>query len=102
MVALCNAPDEDTALKIARALVRGKTAACVNILPACRSVYCWQGAEEEEKESPLIIKTTAAKISELKEAVRKLHPYDAPELVILSVADGLPEYLQWVAEECQK
>ncbi|MBE8158707.1 MAG: divalent-cation tolerance protein CutA [Betaproteobacteria bacterium] len=102
VVALCNAPGEDAALRIARALVREKTAACVNILPACRSVYRWRGAVEEENESPMLIKTAADKIPELKKAVLRLHPYDTPELIILRVADGLPEYLQWVMEECQE
>ena len=100
VIALCNAPGEDAAHNIARRLVRGNIAACVNILPACRSIYRWQGAVEEEKESPLLIKTTAAKVPELKEAILRWHPYDTPELLIWAAADGLPGYLRWVEEEC--
>ena len=100
VLALCNAPDKKTAQTIARQLVRGKTAACVNILTPCRSVYMWGGEKIEETETPVLIKTTAAKIPELKKTVKQLHPYEEPELVIWRAEDGLPGYLKWVAEEC--
>ena len=39
-------PDEETALRVGRALVAEKLAACVNVLPGMRSVYSWKGAVE--------------------------------------------------------
>lgn len=61
-------------------------------------MYRWRGKTEEEKETPLIIKTARQNIPALKKAVREWHPYETPELVFLPVQDGLPDYLRWAAE----
>jgi len=31
--------------------------------------------------------------------LRKLHPYELPELIAVPVTAGLPQYLEWVAQE---
>lgn len=64
-------------------------------------MYRWRGKIAADSESPMLIKTTAANIPALKDAIRRLHPYDTPELIFLRVQDGLPDYLQWVQEECE-
>ena len=43
LIVITNAPNRDVALKIARALIERKLAACVNILAECTSVYRWRG-----------------------------------------------------------
>lgn len=99
LIVFTNAPDRDTALKIAQSLVDGKLAACVSVLGECTSVYRWQGKTETAREVPLLIKTRAALYGDLEAALRRLHPYELPEIVAVSIARGLPEYLQWVAAE---
>ena len=94
-------PDAEIAGKLARNLVETRLAACVNILAACRSVYRWQGDAQEDGEIPLIIKTTAELYPALETYLRQQHPYAVPEIVALDVAQGLPEYLNWVAESTQ-
>ena len=96
---ITNCPDEETANRIALALVEEKLAACVNILPRVQSIYRWQGAVESAVEVPLLIKTTAACYPALEAAIRERHPYDVPEIIALPVTAGLPAYLNWVAEE---
>ena len=96
---ITNCPDEETANRIALAVVEEKLAACVNILPRVQSIYRWQGAVESAVEVPLLIKTTAACYPALEAAIRERHPYDVPEIIALPVATGLPAYLNWVAEE---
>src|SRR5574343_120654 len=96
---ITNCPDEETANRIALAIVEAKLAACVNILPRVQSVYRWQGAVESAAEVPLLIKTTAAAYPALETAIRELHPYDVPEIIALPIAAGLPAYLNWVAAE---
>lgn len=91
-------PDAATAEWIARALVDARLAACVNLLPGVRSIYRWDGAVVADDEVLLIIKTTDAQLSALRECLVALHPYDVPELIALPVADGLPAYLQWIAD----
>jgi periplasmic divalent cation tolerance protein len=99
MLVFTNLPDREAALKLADALIAGKAAACVNILGACTSVYRWQGAVEHAEEIPLLIKTTAVRYAELEQLIRRLHPYELPEIIAVPVAHGLPGYLQWVADE---
>ena len=99
LIVITNAPNRDVALKIARALIERKLAACVNILAECTSVYRWQGRLENETEVPLLIKTRAAIYSEVEAAIKSLHPYELPEIVAVPIERGLPEYLEWLGAE---
>lgn len=96
----CNAPDDFCAQNIARRLVNDKITACVNILPACRSIYQWEGKLKEENEIPLLIKTTAERISDVETTIRQLHPYEMPEIIVLPIVGGGDDYLRWVSEQC--
>lgn len=98
LVCLCTCPGADVAARIARALVEERLAACVNVLPGVRSVYRWQGAVEEADEVLLVAKTTRAALPALRARLPALHPYELPELVAVEVADGLPAYLRWIAD----
>ncbi|AAZ98513.1 divalent cation tolerance protein [Thiobacillus denitrificans ATCC 25259] len=102
LLVLTNVPDLASAEKLARALVERRAAACVNLLPGCRSIYRWQGAVETADEIPLLIKTTAAAYAEVEAVVRAQHPYAVPELVAVPITHGLPAYLDWVAKETEK
>ena len=96
---ITNCPDEETANRIALAVVEAKLAACVNILPRVQSIYRWQGVVESAAEVPLLIKTTAAAYPALEAAIRESHPYDLPEIIALPITAGLPAYLNWLAAE---
>ncbi|MBX9297025.1 divalent-cation tolerance protein CutA [Chromobacterium vaccinii] len=97
LLVVCNAPDEETAERVATTLVAEQLAACVNILGPCRSVYRWQGAVERAEEIPLLIKTRVDAYPQLEARLAALHPYEVPEIVALPVAQGLPSYLTWVS-----
>jgi periplasmic divalent cation tolerance protein len=86
------------AAALAEALVQQRLAACVNALPGLRSVYRWQGQVEQAEETLLVAKTTQARYAALEAEVRRLHPYELPEIVAVHVACGLPAYLQWVED----
>lgn len=98
VVAFSTVDSEKEAKKIAKALVEGRLAACVNIVPQITSVYEWQGEICEEGEFLLVIKTRSERLDELKAALEELHPYDVPELIACPIIDGLPDYLKWVME----
>lgn len=98
LMVFCNVPDVTTATHIAHVLVQEQLAACVNILPACHSVYRWEGELQQGSEIPLLIKTTAAAYAALQQRLQALHPYDVPEIVAVPVAQGLPAYLTWVSQ----
>jgi periplasmic divalent cation tolerance protein len=99
LVVLTNLPDREAALKLARALVERRLAACVNVLSDCTSVYRWKGAVEEAQEVPVMIKARGARYEELEAAIRRLHPYELPEIVAVPVVRGFSDYHDWVAEE---
>ncbi len=99
LLVFTNLPDRATAVRISDALVEEGAAACVNILPESASVYRWHGKVERASEVPLLIKTTRETYPHLESALRRLHPYEVPEIIALPVTAGLPEYLNWVAQE---
>jgi len=99
LVVLTNLPDRASAQRLAHSLVENHAAACVNILSECSSVYRWQGKVESASEVPLLIKTTRSAYPRVEELIRAQHPYELPEIIAVSVAAGLPAYLQWVVQE---
>lgn len=100
LLVLSTFPDVEIARSISQTLVTEKLAACANILPAVQSIYRWQGKVEEAGEVLVLFKTTTSRFAELQTKLRSQHPYDVPEILALRVADGLPDYLQWVGESC--
>ena len=97
-IVLTTSGSEKEAQKIARHLVDNRMAACVNIVPQILSVYRWQGSVEEAREWLLIIKTTADAFEKVREAIVKLHSYELPECVCLTIEGGSPSFLQWIAD----
>ena len=98
VIVLTTLPVEGDVETLAAQLVDERLAACVNILPAMRSVYRWKNAVERADERQLVIKTSRARVTELEARLRALHPYDVPEFVVLPVDSGSADYLSWLAE----
>lgn len=96
---ITNLPDREQALSLARKLVESRLAACVNIMAECESVYAWEGKIETAREVPLLIKTAAQHYRKVEAMIRQDHPYELPEIVAVSLSDGLPEYMRWIASE---
>ncbi len=98
VIVLTTFPVDGDAEALAKALVDGRLAACVNILPAMRSVYAWKGVTESGHERQLLIKTTRARLPDLESRLTQLHPYEVPEFVVLEIAAGSAAYLSWLSE----
>ena len=92
----------DEARKFARSIVEERLAACVNIVPRITSFFWWENEVQTDEEALLILKTTQPKIDALIDFVKHEHPYDIPEILFLPVAEGLPDYINWVIEEVGK
>jgi periplasmic divalent cation tolerance protein len=84
-----------------RALVERRLAACVNILPGMISHYRWQGAVERAEEAVMIIKTRASLASDVEAAVRNLHSYDVPAILVLPLESVERNYLGWLLAETE-
>lgn len=97
-IVLSTAGSAEEARKIASHLVEHGLAACVNIVPGIESIYRWQGKVETGEEWLLLIKTTAVKFPEVRDAIQQLHSYDVPECIAINIEDGSPEYLRWIVD----
>src|SRR5437588_6253893 len=71
--------------KAGRALVERRLCACVNILPGMVSLYWWQGAIERGDEVVMIIKTRALLGEEVCAAVKEMHSYSTPAILVLPI-----------------
>lgn len=87
---------EEQAISIAEELVHKKLSACVNILPAVRSIYFWKEDVCNDEELLLIIKSVHGKFEEIHAVIRDLHSYDLPECLCIDIGNGCPEYLDWI------
>lgn len=92
-------PNRQEALSAAQQLVEKRLAACVNLHDGVTSIYRWQGAIQQEKEVVFIAKTQQKKVSAAIDALKQLHSYEVPCIVAYPVGEGLPAFLQWVADE---
>jgi periplasmic divalent cation tolerance protein len=99
IVVLTTCKSDNQAELIARHLVDKRLAACVNILPAVRSIYRWEGNVEEATEVMLLIKTRSDLFADLQAAVTELHSYEVPELIALPIVEGSNAYLAWLNGE---
>ena len=98
MIVLTTCGNDEDAASLARALVERREAACVNAVSQVASTYRWKGELQQDQETLLIIKTTAARLSAVERTVRELSKYELPELIALPVAAGGADYLQWIRE----
>ena len=89
---------QEEARRVAQQLVERSLAACVNVLGPIESIYRWQGKVETAGEFLLLIKTTAERFPDLRDALVALHSYEVPECVAIDVADGSAAYLAWLAD----
>lgn len=102
VLVLSTTAKQRVAERIARALVREKLAACVNVIPGLISHYRWKGRVERSHEWLLLVKTRAALFPRLAERVKELHPYAVPEIISVPLAAGSNDYLRWILEATMK
>ena len=102
MVVLTTCSNDEDAAALARTLVERRLAACVNAISKVASTYRWKGEVQQDRETLLIIKTTAPRLAALEQAIREQSKYDLPEVIALPVVGGGAEYLAWVGESVAK
>jgi periplasmic divalent cation tolerance protein len=82
-----------------RALVEQRLCACVNILPGMVSYYWWNGAMERGEEAVMIIKTRASLSGTVSAAVKEMHSYETPAILVLPIESVEQTYLAWLMGE---
>lgn len=93
------AGSREEALRIGRAVVEDRLAACANVLPGITSMYWWEGTVHEEDETALVLKTRQDLVDRVIAKVKELHGYDCPCVVALPITGGNGEYLDWISRE---
>jgi periplasmic divalent cation tolerance protein len=95
-------PSAVEAEQAGRALVERELAACVNILPGMISLYQWQGAIERGQEVVMIIKTRASLAQQVSLAVKEMHSYSTPAILVIPIESVDQGYLDWLLAGTQK
>ena len=90
-------PSKQSVTNIANKLVKKKLAACVNITKIS-SIYAWKGKIENNDEYLALFKTTKKNALMLKKQLKKLHPYDVPEIAEISIDSINQPYLNWLVD----
>ena len=88
-------PSKQSVNSIADLLVKKKLAACVNIIKIS-SIYTWFGKTENKDEYLALFKTTKKNQLTLKKELKKLHPYDVPEIAEINVESINQPYMKWL------
>jgi periplasmic divalent cation tolerance protein len=82
-----------------RSLVEQRLCSCVNILPGMVSYYWWNDALERGEEAVMIIKTRASLAERVSAAVRKMHSYATPAILVLPIESVEQTYFDWILAE---
>jgi periplasmic divalent cation tolerance protein len=90
---------KEDAQKIARKLVEKRLAACAQVVGPISSTYRWKGKIAEEEEWLCMIKSRSSLYEELDRTIKGIHPYEEPEIVVLSIDGGSQGYLEWLKRE---
>jgi len=85
--------------KAGREIVEKRLAACVNILPGMISHYWWEGKLERGEEAVMLVKTRASLAEPVREAVKELHSYQTPAILVLPVESVDADYYRWIFDE---
>ena len=86
---------------IASILVNERLAACVNILPNMVSIYRWDGKLERGDEAVMIIKTRASLAVAVEAAVKQMHSYTTPAILVMPLESIEQSYFSWIMAETE-
>ena len=99
IIALSTFSTKKQAEKASKILIKEGLAACVNIIDRVNSIYRWEDKIVSEKEILILIKTLSSNREKIKKFIKDHHTYENPELIFISVDDGLKKYLKWIEKE---
>ena len=89
-------PNSACAEQISLELLQRHLVACINLLPAVRSLCWWKGSLERSDEVVCIAKTEEDRFEELSAVVRRLHPDECPGLVSVPIEAAPKAVLDWI------
>lgn len=96
IVIFITCPNKKEASRIAKALIKNKLAACVNIIENIKSIFWWQGKVDCSGEVLLTIKSKKTKLAAIIKRVESMHSYEVVEVIALPIIGGNKKYLEWI------
>lgn len=84
---------------IAKALLESRLAACVQITGPIQSCYRWQGTIHQDIEWKLSLKTSQQALDACFSEIRRVHPYETPELIAIPLTRVSADYESWLYEQ---
>lgn len=91
--------NEAEAMRVSQHLLTQKLVACANIFPIT-SAYWWQCAIQNEAEWVSIVKTPLEKYESVKMEVEKVHPYEVPCILKITV-EANEAYEKWIRDSVE-
>lgn len=87
--------NEEQAEKIIESVLKEKLAACIQTFNI-KSHYVWNNEICKESELLVWFKTQNKLYGELDKLIKRLHPYETPEIIKVDIAEGDKTYLEWM------
>ena len=98
---LVSGPDLSSMRELATTVVSERLAACASVLPGAVSIYRWEGRLETADEVLGILKTMPSRVEHLEKRIIELHPYEVPEVLVLTSTGGSKAYVDWVHDSVE-
>ena len=92
----CPFADEDSAAAAASTLLDENLIACANVMPAMRSLYCWDGERGEGRECGVLFKTDAVLLDAACARLAEIHPYEEPAILGWRCDASTPGTAEWL------
>lgn len=84
------------ARQFAKHCIQEGLVACISLQPNIESHFVWKKKARTSKEVLALGKTTRSGFLKLKKEIKKIHPYEVPELISIKIDKAHEPYLAWV------
>lgn len=88
--------------RLTKEILDKRLGACVQIMGPFKSVYRWKGRVEKAMEWACVIKTRRTLYKKVETAIKRIHPYEVPEIIAIPIVEGSRDYLKWLSDETVK
>ncbi|MFF0496622.1 divalent-cation tolerance protein CutA [Nocardia aobensis] len=92
------ASDPEFLAGLVRELVEAGYVACGNIVPGIRSIYRWDGAVQDDRESLAILHTRRSRVDDILAFLKDKHPDETPQVIATEAVQTHPGYRDWVLD----
>jgi periplasmic divalent cation tolerance protein len=96
---IVTAPDAAWLEDLCRQLVSNRLASSAHVIHNVHSIYRWQGDVHETTEARAFLRSHARRVDALTAYVVERHPYEVPNVTVLPIIAGNPDYLDWIRTE---